>query len=215
MTEFQRARSAEAKQQREEAILEAAARLGARSGIREVTLTDIADEVGMHKSAMLRYFETREQIFLRLTAAGWRDWSASLRCLLRGMSPGVPAGTVAQAFAETLVDRPMFCDLLAQAPLNLERNVSIESVRVFKLVTLEEVEAIGAELARLFGLSEQECVDVIATATSLAGALWQMATPGPLVRELYRSDPRLAHAIVEVGPRLTRVLTAQLTGLTA
>ena len=80
VTEFQRARSAEAKQLREEAILEAAARLGARSGIREVTLTDIAHEVGMHKSAMLRYFETREQIFLRLTAAGWRDWSASLRC---------------------------------------------------------------------------------------------------------------------------------------
>ena len=150
VTEFQRARSAEAKQLREEAILEAAAGLGARSGIREVTLTDIAHEVGMHK---------------------------------------------------------------AQAPLNLERNVSLESVRTFKLATLEEVEAIGAELTRLFGLGEQERVDVIATATSLAGALWQMATPGPLVQELYRSDPRLAHAIVEIGPRLTRVLTAQLTGL--
>src|ERR1700759_3572832 len=177
VTEFQRARSAEAKQLREEAILEAAARLGARSGIREVTLTDIADEVAMHKSAMLRYFETREQIFLRLTAAGWRDWSASVRSLLCGMSPGVPAVTVARAFADTLTERPMFCDLLAQAPLNLERNVSLQSVLTFKLATLEEVEAIGAELTRLFGLGEQERVDVIATATSLAGALWQMATP--------------------------------------
>jgi AcrR family transcriptional regulator len=213
VTEFQRARSAEAKQLREEAILEAAARLGARSGIREVTLTDIAHEVGMHKSAMLRYFETREQIFLMLTAAGWREWSASLRSLLRGMSPGVPAATVARAFAGTLAERPMFCDLLAQAPLNLERNVSLESVRTFKLATLEEVEAIGAELTRLFGLGEEQRVDVIATATSLAGALWQMATPGSLVQKLYRSDPRLAHAIVEIGPRLTRVLTAQLTGL--
>jgi AcrR family transcriptional regulator len=182
-------------------------------GIREVTLTDIAREVGMHKSAMLRYFETREQIFLRLTAAGWRDWSASLRSLLRVMSPGVPPATVAGAFADTLTGRPMFCDLLAQAPLNLERNVSLGSVRAFKLVTLEEVGAIGGELARLFGFGEQECVDVIATATSLAGALWQMATPGALVQELYRSDPRLAHAVVQVGPRLTRVLTAQLTGL--
>jgi hypothetical protein len=54
---------------------------------------------------------------------------------------------------------------------------------------------------------------VIATATSMAGALWQMATPGPEVRALYRADPRLAHAIVEVGPRLTRVLTALMTGL--
>jgi hypothetical protein len=56
-------------------------------------------------------------------------------------------------------------------------------------------------------------VDVIASATSLAGALWQMATPGAELAALYRSDPRLAHAVVEVGPRLVRILTAQLTGL--
>jgi AcrR family transcriptional regulator len=213
--EFQRARSAEAKQQREQAILEAAIRLSVTNGIRRVTLTDIAQAVGMHKSAMLRYFETREQIFLMLTAAAWRDWSAALRGALSQMRPGAAADSVARAFADSLVGRPMFCDLLAQAHLNLERNVSIESVRAFKLVTLEEVSAISAELSRLLGLTEQQAVDVIATATSLAGALWQMATPGPEVQDLYRSDPRLAHAIVEVGPRLTRVLTALLTGLAA
>ena len=76
-----------------------------------------------------------------------------------------------------------------------------------------EVSAISAELHRVLGLTEQQCVDVIATVTSLAGALWQMATPGPEVAALYRSDPRLAHAVVEVGPRLTRVLTALLAGL--
>lgn len=212
--EFQRARSADAKQQREEAILTAAAELGASRGIRGVTLTDIAAAVGMHKSAMLRYFETRELIFLRLTALGWRDWSAGLLERLRGMAPDSVSETdIATAFAETLVARPMFCDLLAQAPLNLERNVSLESVRSFKLVTLSEVTAISAELMRLLGLDSRQCVDVIATATSLAGALWQMATPGPEVMELYRSDPRLAHAVVEVGPRLVRVLSALLAGL--
>ena len=213
--EFQRARSAEAKQQREQSIMEAAMRLSVADGIRRVTLTDIAHAVGMHKSAMLRYFETREQIFLMLTAAGWRDWSAALRGELSQVKPGAAAAPVARAFADSLVARPMFCDLLAQAPLNLERNVSVESVRAFKLVTLEEVSAISAELSRLLGLTEQQAVDVIATATSLAGALWQMATPGAEVRELYRSDPRLAHATVEVGPRLTRVLSALLTGLAA
>jgi AcrR family transcriptional regulator len=215
--EFQRARSAEAKQQRESAILDAATRLGAEHGIRNVTLTDIAADVGMHKSAMLRYFETREQIFLRLTALGWREWSTDLRQRLAALSSDVSApalaGAAAEAFAESLVARPMFCDLLAQAPLNLERNVSLESVRDFKLVTLAEVDAISLELARLLGLDEQRSVDVIATATSLAGALWQMATPGWEVRELYRGDPRLAHAVVEVGPRLTRVLTALLRGI--
>ena len=41
-TGFQRARSAQATQQREAAILDAARQLGAARGIREVTLTDIA-----------------------------------------------------------------------------------------------------------------------------------------------------------------------------
>jgi AcrR family transcriptional regulator len=213
MPDVQRARSADAKHQREQSILDAAARLGAERGIRQVTLTEIAQAVGMHKSAMLRYFETREQIFLKLTAAGWQEWSANLRDRLGHLQPRAESGAVAEAFAETLTARPMFCDLLAQAPLNLERNVSLDSVRSFKLVTLDEVAAISAELHRLLDLTEQQAVDVIATATSLAGALWQMATPGPEVQALYRSDPRLAHAVVEVGPRLTRILTALLAGI--
>ncbi len=209
---FQRARSAEAKQAREAAILDAARTLGRVRGVRDVTLTDIAAAVGMHKSALLRYFETREQIFLALTAEGWREWSAELRADLGRRSEATSA-EVAAVFAGTLAARPMFCDLLAQAPLNLERNVSIESVRSFKLVTLKEVELIGGELGRLLGLDESQGVDMIATATSLAGALWQMATPGPRLRELYMSDPRLGHAVVEVEPRLNRVLSAYLRGL--
>ncbi|MER7916165.1 MULTISPECIES: TetR family transcriptional regulator [unclassified Streptomyces] len=209
---FQRARSAEAKQAREAAILDAARTLGRVRGVRDVTLTDIAAAVGMHKSALLRYFETREQIFLALTAEGWREWSAELRADL-GRRAGATPAEVAAVLAGTLAARPMFCDLLAQAPLNLERNVSIESVRSFKLVTLKEVELIGGELGRLLGLDESQAVDTIATATSLAGALWQMATPGPRLRELYTSDPRLGHAVVEVEPRLNRVLSAYLTGV--
>ncbi|MFI1766615.1 TetR/AcrR family transcriptional regulator [Streptomyces sp. NPDC020800] len=209
---FRRARSAEAKQVREQAILDAARTLGHQRGVRDVTLTDIAAAVGMHKSALLRYFETREQIFLELTAEGWRQWSADLRADLGRRVQATPA-EIAGAVAATLAARPMFCDLLAQAPLNLERNVSIESVRSFKLATLHEIELIGAELHRLLGLTELQTVDTIATATSLAGALWQMATPGPRLRELYTSDPRLGHAVVEVEPRLTRVLTAFLAGL--
>ena len=209
---FQRARSAQAKQAREAAILDAARALGRRRGIREVTLTDIAAEVGMHKSALLRYFETREQIFLDLTAEGWREWSATVRADLGEHERAAPA-VVAAVFAATLSARPLFCDLLAQAPLNLERNVSVEAVRTFKLATLEEVALLGDELHRLLGLDEEQAVDTVATATAMAGALWQMATPGPRLWELYTSDPRLGHAVVTVEPRLRRVLTALLTGL--
>jgi len=210
--DFQRARSPEAKRVREAAILDAARQLGTARGIREVTLTDIADAVGMHKSAMLRYFETREEIFLRLTAEGWRDWAPSLAERLRAVEQS-DTDAVAAQFAATLVDRPMFCDLLAQTPLNLERNVSVEKVREFKLTTGEGLDQIvPAVRAALPGLTEQDGVDLVAAATSLAGTLHQIATPGPEVAALYRSDPRLGHALVDVGPQLTRILAAMLRG---
>jgi AcrR family transcriptional regulator len=213
--EFQRARSAAAKQQRESAILEAARALGAERGIRQITLTDIGDAVGMHKSAMLRYFETREEIFLRLTADGWREWSTALRAQLEELAAARPAA-VAGAFAGTLAARGLFCDLLAQAPLNLERHVSLDAVRAFKLVTLAEVDAIVAAVRRLLPvLTERDGVDLIAAATAMSGAFWQMATPGPEVAALYRGDPRLAHAVVDVEPRVTRLLKAMIEGTLA
>ena len=212
----QRARSAAAKQQRERAILDAARTLGTERSVREVTLTDIAAAVGMHKSAMLRYFETREQIFLALTAEGWEDWSAALRARLGELADGDSgADTVAAVIARSLVARPFFCDLLAQAPLNLERNVSLDSVYEFKIVVLGEVAAVAAELCRILAISEHSAIDVISTATSMAGALLQMAAPGTRLRTLYESHPELAHALVDVEPQLTRILTALLAGLRA
>ncbi|MFV8243404.1 hypothetical protein [Mycolicibacterium peregrinum] len=122
---------------------------------------------------------------------------------------------VAAAIAATLASRGLLCDLLAQTPLHLERNVSVDAVRKYKLVTLAEVDLIGAALcAKLPLLSEQDAVDVIATATSLAGTFWHIGTPGPEVAALYRSDPRLSHAVLEIEPRLHRVVTALLDGMT-
>jgi AcrR family transcriptional regulator len=212
--QFQRARSAQAKQQRQTAILNAARSLAAENGVRTVTLTDIADAVAMHKSAMLRYFETREEIFLRLAAEAWQEWSATL-CHELGMLAAAGTTDVAAAIAATLSSRGLFCDLLAQTPLHLERNVSPDAVREYKLITLAEVDRlVSAIRAVLPSLTEQDAVDTIATATSLAGTLWHIATPGPDVAAIYRSDPRLAHAIVEIQPRLTRILTALLDGMT-
>ncbi len=212
--DFQRARSAEAKRQREQAILDAACRLALRGGTRGVTLTGIAEKVGMHKSALLRYFETREQIFLRLTAAGWQDWSTDVRARLDALDAPTPE-TVAGILATTLVARPLFCDLLAEAPLNLERNVSIDSARTFKLAVLAEVERITDSIARATGLGAEDAGDVVSAATSLTGAIWQMATPGPELAALYRNDPRLAHAVVEVEPRVAHMLAGMIGGFRA
>lgn len=220
--QFQRARSPEAKREREEAILDAATQLAGERGVREVTLTDIADAVGMHKSAMLRYFETREEIYLRLTARGWTEWVAALQAQLDDVgrrTAGAPRERVpaaAQALTRSLVSRPLFCDLLAHAPLNLERNVSLETVRTFKLSALAQSAAASRALATCLGLEEAQARNTITAATTMAGALHQIAAPHtPALRHLYASDPDLTHALVDVEPRLTDILTTLITGYLA
>jgi AcrR family transcriptional regulator len=218
---FQRARRPEQKQQREDAILGAARELALRDGVRNVSLNDIAARIGIHKSALLRYFETREQIFLELTAASWRDWTQALHAGLDGAAVGATAGAaagsaelVAGVVARSFADRPLLCDLIPHTALNLERNVSPAAVRRYKLTSLGAVsDAAGLVHRVLPELTEGECREFISVMASLAGALWQIANPPPALAELYATDPDLGHACVDLLPRLRRTAAILLAGL--
>jgi AcrR family transcriptional regulator len=210
---FQRARRPEQKRRRQDAILGAARELALRDGVRGVSLADIAGRVGIHKSALLRYFETREQIFLELTAQAWRDWIQALRDEFDDAAPGA-AELVADVFARSFGDRPLLCDLIAHTPLNLERNVSPEAVRRYKLTSLGAVGEAAALVRRVLpGLTLAEAGEFVAAVASLAGAVWQIANPGPILKELYASDPDLGHACVDLVPRLRRTAEILLAGL--
>ena len=215
---YQRARRPEQKLERREAILAAARELALRDGVRAVSLADIAERVGIHKSALLRYFETREQIFLELTAQAWREWTAALHAELDEAVPETPgqgdSALVAGVVASSFGDRPLLCDLIAHTPLNLERNVSPEAVRRYKLTSLGAVEEAAAVVCRaLPALTLAECREFVSAMASLAGAVWQIANPVPALAELYASDPALAHACIDLVPRLRRTADILLAGL--
>jgi AcrR family transcriptional regulator len=143
---FQRARSADHKAQRREAILDAAARLAVEHGVRQVTLADIAGVVGIHKSALLRYFATREEIFLELTGRAWTDWAQQCSTELAEIETG-DADAVAAVLAKGFVTRPLLCDLIPHTALNLERHASQTAVREYKMTSLGAVERVTAALA--------------------------------------------------------------------
>jgi AcrR family transcriptional regulator len=198
---------------RQAAILSAARELALRDGVRKVSLADIAARVGVHKSALLRYFETREQIFLELTAEAWRDWADAMHAGLDTAAVG-SAGLVADVIARSFGNRPLLCDLVAHTPLNLERNVSPEAVRRYKMTSLGTVNEAASLVQRVLpDLTLAECTEFVATLASLAGAVWQMANPVPALAELYAADPALAQACVDLTPRLRRTAQVLLAGL--
>lgn len=163
-----------------------------------MTLTAVAAEASLHKSALLRYFETREALFLQLTAEAWQEWASA--CLAgTATADGDPRAT-AGVLAHSLAERPLFCDLLGQAPMNLGRDVSAEGIRDFKLAVLEQVEILAAGIAvALPPLDPGQGRQVVSMITGLAGAMWQISHPLPTVARLYAAEPRLAYAAVNFG----------------
>jgi AcrR family transcriptional regulator len=212
---FQRARRPEQKEQRRETILAAAADLARRDGVRAVSLSDIARAVGIHKSALLRYFETREQIFLELTAREWRDWEAEVTAALGKVAAG-DAEAVAATLARSFVSRPLLCDLLPHAALNLERHASIDAVRAYKETSTGAVAAVAEALVHpLPELSEAERGEAISYIALLAGSMYQIATPPEPLARLYEEEPRLGHFLLDLEGRLARAASVLIAGLRA
>src|ERR1700685_1973806 len=91
MTTFQRARSEEQREARRRAILGTAAAMLAEMPVAEVTLNELSRRVGLAKSNVLRYFESREAVLLELLDSAWQDWLAQLdRDLAGGLGPPAP-----------------------------------------------------------------------------------------------------------------------------
>lgn len=206
---FVRARRPEHKQQRREAILAAARELAAGSGVRNVSLGDIAKAVGLAKSNVVRYFGTREEIYLELVIECGKEWADEVRRRLPG--EGV-VGALAAAFDA----HPLFCDLLSHSATSLEHNVSVEAAVAFKRSLLGHLRALSAVIADVSDeLTEDEAREVLGAAAGLAAMLYPAAHPPPTLVEVYARNPDLAEACVDFLPAMRRALTAFVAGLPA
>src|SRR6266487_2927563 len=112
--EFQRARSDEQRQLRRQAILRVAADMVAEMPVAELSLNELSRRVGLAKSNVLRYFESREAVLLELLDSAWRDWLRRLADALPDrIDASAPVATrsdqVAAAITASLVDDRLFC----------------------------------------------------------------------------------------------------------
>jgi AcrR family transcriptional regulator len=218
---FLRARRPEHKRQRYDAILGAARELATAESVNAVSLAGIAERVGMHKSALLRYFETREEIFLRLAETEWRDWADALVAELADIGPDDGAERIADTLARSLSDRPLFCQLLLHAPLTLERNVSLDVVRGFKQAAMGAVGDVAGALHRaLPALGRDASYELLAMTGLLASGMWQAANPPPAVVALHAElastgATSMAPELPDFPDAVARFVRVYLAGLRA
>lgn len=164
---FQRARRPEQIEARRTAILAAARELLAEHPVADISLRELACRVGLAKSNVLRYFDSREAVFLEVLDTAWTAWLDELDGELGDPAPPDPGYAreerVAGTIAATLAGRRLLCELVsAMAPV-LERNISPEFARDFKkrsfanterlaVLVRTRVPELSAEGARQFAL---------------------------------------------------------------
>lgn len=215
---FQRARSEEQRQVRRQAILGTAAAMLDEMPVAELSLNELSRRVGLAKSNVLRYFESREAVLLELLDEFLGRWLAELtQELATGIeadaTPDVRAHQLADILSRSLADRVVLCDLFGAQGGVLEHNVSVEVVKRHKRSSLARL-AVMAELVRrhLPELGDGAQLFCLMSLVS-AGALSSYVPPPPSLLAAYADEPALGVLNLELRDALRVAFTSALLGV--
>jgi AcrR family transcriptional regulator len=217
---FQRARSAEQREERRRKILDTALAMLGEMPVADVSLTELSRRVGLAKSNVLRYFESREAVLLELLQQALADWLAEVAGeLADGGDPGLPARDRIDRFsavvARSLARRKVLCDLIAAQAAVLEHNVSVDVVVRYKRSALTGLEAMVGLMRRHVPEVGAEAESVCLLAMILTGGLWTHTQPSASALAAYEADPGLRGFRLEMAPVLEHALATLIAGAVA
>jgi AcrR family transcriptional regulator len=183
---------------RRSAIMSSAREMLGEKNVADISLRELSDRVGLAKSNVLRYFDSREAIFLEVLDEEFQAWLADVATRL-----GKPRARktnyaneirVASAIADSLADRQLLCELIGSMAGVLERNISFDFARDFKARAMGRI----AELAQLVAtqlpwLSRESTEFFAEGALTLVAGMYPFSVPTEPVRaaiaELGFPDP--------------------------
>jgi AcrR family transcriptional regulator len=218
---FPRARSDEQRALRRQAILDTAAAMLREMPVADLSLNELSRRVGLAKSNVLRYFDSREAVLLELLASSFREWLAHLAADLpsavrRRAGFKRRAEQLATEISRSLVERPVLCDLMSTQAAVLEHNVSVEAVTRYKLATLADAEILaGLVRDALPELSQDDAWRYTVGVWLMTSALWAYARPPEAARQACAADQRLEKTHLDFPATLEDYLTTTAIGLHA
>ncbi|MGU3498125.1 TetR family transcriptional regulator [Mycobacterium sp. C31M] len=217
MDSFQRARTEEQREQRRQVLLDTAAGMLTEMPVAALSLNELSRRVGLAKSNVLRYYESREAILLELLAAELRAWLVDLE-RETSRSAGGPyrerSSRLVAAILLTLEARPMLCDLISSHAAVLERNVSTEVVLRHKRAVHQALSDIGRMVTSVLPeLTVEDGFQFAATVIMAVTAAWPHSTPTPALEAAYAADPAVAEMRMNFADIVGRPLFLTLAGL--
>ena len=217
---FQRARSEEQRAARRQAILDTAEAMLAEMPVAALSLNELSRRVGLAKSNVLRYFESREAVLLELLDAAWREWLVALEDALPAGDTAVPAPTGSSRSRPCSPGRSWTVRCSAswavRRPGSWSTTSPPEVAARFKRAAYADM----VELARLVRTVVPELGDAAAErfagATVLvSGSLWAYSRPSAAMLAAYEADPALAAMRLDFCDATRDLLATLLAGLLA
>ncbi|MFA4080999.1 TetR family transcriptional regulator [Mycobacteroides salmoniphilum] len=213
---FRRARSEEQREIRRQAILETASSMLSDMPVSQITLNELSRRTGLAKSAMVRYFESREAVLLELLDAALRCWATEIVAeLSRDTYSGTAqerADHVATLLSRSLRQHAVLCDLITAQPGVLEHNVSDGTLLCFRRSAHASIasltEAIRSYIPELGDDAQSVCLSILVT----SAALWMYARPSASAIAAIEADPALADIHLNFDADLETMLARLIVG---
>jgi len=217
MTTFRRARSEEQREIRRQAILDTAAAMLDEMPVSKISLNELSRRVGLAKSPLLRYFESREAILLELLDRTWKLWLDQLSEDLRA---GIDTGGTVRERGTQLVDiltrslghQRTLCDLLSAQAGVLEHNVSPEVAVRYKRAAIDNVITLAGLIRGPLPELGDGAGQLAAQAILVIGAIWTHSAPSPSMEAAYQLEPSLAEQRLDFTTTLRSMLTTLVIG---
>ena len=183
-----------------------------------VSLNELSRRVGLAKSNVLRYFESREAVLLELLDGFLGQWLVALEQELAAgidadAAPEARARALAAILSSSLADRVVLCDLFGAQGGVLEHNVSIDVVKRHKRSSRERLATMTGLVLRhapeLGDGAEAFCLMSLVT----AGAVSSYVPPPPVLVAAYADEPELGVLHLDLRTALETAFTASLVGV--
>ncbi len=149
MSKFQRARSAQQKQERINQIIKASEALYLEKNYMEISFLDIAKKLDFTRANLYKYYNSKDEIFLDIFGNDLVLWKDGLVTELKAKEH-IHVDDFACIWSKHIIKNKRMLELLCILHTVIEKNVCVEKLAEFKKLMFRVYSEISMELLRLF-----------------------------------------------------------------
>lgn len=176
------------KAQKRQDLLVIAGRLFLEKDFAALAMDDVAAASKVAKGTLYLYFKTKEELALGVLAQDTSAWLDAVAAFLSQPGKISPQDYVAW-FCQSLRDRPRYVKFIPISATILEKNISKEAARDFKLMIAAQLEQLAPLLQRKLGFASPErAMLFLMQSHGLIMGLYPCCNPCPIVQEIITEE---------------------------